>query len=41
MANTLRENVLLAAPPKRDTKRDKRAVCFSNLDSTIFSIKCR
>ena len=37
MANTLRENVLLAAPPKRD----KRAVCFSNFDSTIFSIKCR
>ena len=37
MANTLRENVLLAAPPKRD----KRAVCFSNLDSTIFNIKCR
>jgi len=37
MANTLRENVLLAAPPKRD----KRAVCVSNLDSTIFSIKCR
>jgi len=37
MANTLRENVLLAAPPKRD----KRAVCVSNDYSTYLSIKCR
>ncbi len=36
MANTLRENVLLAALPKRD----KRAVCVSRIDSTILSIKC-
>lgn len=31
MANTLRENVLLAAPPKRD----KRAVCVSILHYTM------
>ena len=36
MANTLRENVLLAAPPKRD----KRAVCVSDLNSNSISIKC-
>lgn len=37
MANTLRENVLLAAPPQRD----KRVVYVSGLDCNGISIKCR
>lgn len=36
MANTLRENVLLAEPPKRV----KRAVGFSKVYSTMLIIKC-